>query len=155
MTAGTLDLSIRRGDRVVELGLSGDLDLATASRLREAIAWLRFSRERDQTIVIDTRHLDFVAVAGYRALRAALVAPDGSPDPSVVCIDGPVVARLESAITASRTSGTSRTPRASRASARRSPSHHWRRMTPATSSVKSSPVPQNSPAEVRWSDSRG
>lgn len=135
--AGVLDVSIRRHDRVVEIALAGDLDLATAPRLREAMTWLRFSRDPGQTIVIDTRRLEFIAAAGYRALRAELVGPDGSADPSVACIDGRAVARLESAISASR------------ASARFSPSHHWRRTIPATTSVNSSPTPQNNPAAVR------
>jgi anti-anti-sigma regulatory factor len=87
----------RRGD-VVELALAGDLDLATAYLLRDAMTWLRFAQEPGQTIVIDTRSLAFVAVAGYRALRAALLRPGGVPDPGVVCIVGPVVARFESAL---------------------------------------------------------
>lgn len=96
--AGVLDMSIRRRGDVVELALAGDLDLATAHLLREAMTWLRFTQERGQTIVIDTRPLGFVAAAGYRALRAALVRPNGLPDPDVVCIVGPVVARFESAV---------------------------------------------------------
>jgi anti-anti-sigma factor len=96
--AGVLDVSIHRRGDVVELALAGDLDLATAHILREAITWLRFTQELGQTIVVDTRSLDFVAVAGYRALLAALVRPDGVPDPAVVCIVGPVVARFESAL---------------------------------------------------------
>ena len=43
---GALDVSIRRRDHVIELSLAGDLDLATAHRLREAMAWLRFTQER-------------------------------------------------------------------------------------------------------------
>jgi anti-anti-sigma factor len=113
---GVLDVSIRRRDHVVELGLAGDLDLATAHRLREAMTWLRFTLDRDQTIVIDTRALDFVAVAGYRALRAELVGPDGVPDRSVVCITGPVITRFESALGTALASGVSRIPHASRAS---------------------------------------
>ena len=41
---GTLDLSIHRRGAVIELGLSGELDIATALRLGEAMAWLRISR---------------------------------------------------------------------------------------------------------------
>jgi hypothetical protein len=78
---GTLDLSINRRGPVIELGLTGDLDMATAPRLGEAMAWLRFSRGPAATIVIDTSDLDFVAAAGYRAQLAALVGPDGRPDP--------------------------------------------------------------------------
>jgi hypothetical protein len=97
---GTLDLSIRRRGAVIELGLSGDLDMATAPRLGEAMAWLRFSRGHASTIVIDTSDVDFIAAAGYRALQAALVGPDGLWDPRVVWIVGPAVARLEAVICA-------------------------------------------------------
>jgi anti-anti-sigma factor len=97
-----LALSIQRGGAVIELGLSGDLDMATAPRLREAMAWLRFSSEPATTIVIDTTDVDFIAAAGYRALQAALVGPNGLWDPRVVLIVGPAVARLEAAISAAR-----------------------------------------------------
>jgi anti-anti-sigma factor len=100
-----LDVSIRRQGDVVELALAGDLDLATAHVLREAMTWLRFAQAPGQTIVIDTRSLDFVAVAGYRALRAAMVRADGTPDPGVACIVGPVVARFESALGAALAGG--------------------------------------------------
>jgi hypothetical protein len=100
---GTLDLSIRRRGGVIELGLAGDLDMATAPRLGEAMAWLRFSRGHASTIVIDTSDVDFIAAAGYRALQAALVGPDGLWDPRVVLIVGPAVARLEAALSARST----------------------------------------------------
>lgn len=99
---GMLALSIQRGGAVIELGLSGDLDMATAPRLREAMAWLRFSSEPATTIVIDTTDVDFIAAAGYRALQAALVGPNGLWDPRVALIVGPAVARLEAAISAAR-----------------------------------------------------
>jgi hypothetical protein len=111
--AGLLDMSIRRRGDVVELALAGDLDLATVHVLREAMTWLRFTQERGQAIVIDTQALDFVAVAGYRALRAELVQPGGAPDPKVTCIVGPVIARFESALgTALAQSGGCVPPRA-------------------------------------------
>jgi hypothetical protein len=100
---GTLDLSISRRGAVMELGLSGDLDMATAPRLGEAMAWLRFGRGHASTIVIDTTDVDFIAAAGYRALQAALVGPDGLWDPRVVWIVGPAVARLEAVISAAST----------------------------------------------------
>jgi hypothetical protein len=101
--SGTLDLSIRRRGAVIELGLAGDLDMATAPRLGEAMAWLRFSRGPAATIVIDTSDVDFIAAAGYRALQAALVGPDGLWDPRVALIVGPAVARIEAAIVAAST----------------------------------------------------
>src|ERR671917_387062 len=45
--------------------------------------------------------------------------------------------------------------RSARAAARTSSTHHWRTITAATTRVNSSPVPQNRPAAVRWSDRRG
>jgi hypothetical protein len=113
---GTLDVSIRRRGDVIELGLAGDLDMATAPRLGEALALARdmataprpgeataghcSGRSHAATIVIDTSDVDFMAAAGYRALQAALVGPDGLWDPRVACIVGPAVARLEAAISA-------------------------------------------------------
>jgi hypothetical protein len=99
---GMLALSIQRPGAVIELGLSGDLDMATAPRLGEAMAWLRFSGDPATTIVIDTSNVDFIAAAGYRALQAALVGPNGLWDPRVAPIVGPAVARLEAAISAAR-----------------------------------------------------
>jgi hypothetical protein len=98
---GMLGLSIQRRGSVIDLDLSGDLDMATAPRLGEAMAWLRVSSGPRTTIVIDTSDVDFVAAAGYRALQAALVGPNGLWDPRVALIVGPAVARLEAAISAS------------------------------------------------------
>jgi hypothetical protein len=98
---GMLGLSIQRRGSVIDLGLSGDLDMATAPRLGEAMAWLRVSSGPGTTIVIDTSDVDFIAAAGYRALQAALVGPNGLWDPRVALIVGPAVARLEAAISAS------------------------------------------------------
>lgn len=102
---GTLDLSVRRHGALIELGLAGDLDMATAPRLGEAMAWLRFSRGPAPTIVIDTTDLDFVAAAGYHALQTVMVRADGLWDPRVVLVVGPALARLEAAISASSTPG--------------------------------------------------
>jgi hypothetical protein len=99
---GMLALSIQRGGAVIELGLAGDLDMATAPRLTEAMAWLRFSSGPTTTIVIDTTDVNFIAAGGYRALQAALVGPNGLWDPRVALIVGPAVARLEAAISAAR-----------------------------------------------------
>jgi hypothetical protein len=97
---GALGLSIHRRGAVIELSLSGELDMATAPRLGEAMAWLRSSSGPAATIVIDTSDVDFVAAAGYRALQAALVRPDGLWDPRVALVVGPALARLEAAIAA-------------------------------------------------------
>jgi hypothetical protein len=97
---GTLQLSIHRRGAVIELGLSGELDMATAPRLGEAMAWLRISSGPATTIVIDTSDVDFIAAAGYRAVQAALVGPDGLWDRRVALIVGPALARLEAAISA-------------------------------------------------------
>jgi hypothetical protein len=93
-----LTLSIRRRGAVIELGLSGELDMATAPRLGEAMAWLRFSGGPGTPILIDTSDVDFISAAGYRALQAALVGPNGLWDPRVALIVGRAVARLEAAI---------------------------------------------------------
>lgn len=93
-----LALSIRRRGVVIELGLAGDLDMATAPRLGEAMAWLRFSGDPGTTIVIDTSDVDFISAAGYRALQAALFGPNGLWDTHVALIVGRAVARLEHAI---------------------------------------------------------
>jgi hypothetical protein len=74
--------------------------MATAPRLGEAMAWLRLSSAPATTIVIDTSGVEFIAAAGYRALLAVLVRPDGLWDPRVALIVGPAVARLEAAIAA-------------------------------------------------------
>jgi anti-anti-sigma factor len=97
---GMLAMSIQRRGGVVELRLSGDLDMATAPRLREAMVWLRFGSDPTTTIVIDTSDIEFVAAAGYRALQAALVGPNGLWDPRVVLVVGSAVARLEAAVAA-------------------------------------------------------
>jgi hypothetical protein len=102
---GMLALSIQRGGAVIELGLSGDLDMATSQRLGDAMAWLRFSSDPTTTIVIDTSDVDFIAAAGYRALQAALVGPNGLWDPRVALVVGPAVARLEAAISAASGAG--------------------------------------------------
>lgn len=99
---GMLTLSIARRGGVLELGLSGELDMATAPRLGEAMAWLHLSGGPATTVVIDTSDVDFVSAAGYRALQAALVGPHGVWDPRVSLIVGPAVARLEAAISAAR-----------------------------------------------------
>jgi hypothetical protein len=100
-----LAMSIQRRGAVIELGLSGDLDMATAQRLGDAMAWLRFSSDPTTTIVIDTSDVDFIAAAGYRALQAALVGPNGLWDPRVALVVGPAVARLEAAISAASGAG--------------------------------------------------
>ncbi|HLM64909.1 MAG TPA: hypothetical protein VK306_11475 [Acidimicrobiales bacterium] len=76
---------------LVELRLDGELDMATAPRLAEAVAWLR---RGGRTVVVDTRGLVFVGVAGERALRAAVTGPDGGRDPQVLIVVGAAVGRL-------------------------------------------------------------
>ena len=99
---GALDISIHRRGAVIELGLSGELDMATAPRLGEAMAWLRWSCGPTTTIVIDTSNVDFIAAAGYRAVQMALVRSDGLWDPHVTLIVGRALARLEAAISGAR-----------------------------------------------------
>jgi hypothetical protein len=86
--------------------------MATAPRLGEAMAWLRLSSAPATTIVIDTSGVEFIAAAGYRALLAVLVRPDGLWDPRVALIVGPAVARLEAAIAAASAPSARRRTRA-------------------------------------------
>src|SRR5262245_12719418 len=97
---GTLVVSVERRGAVVALELSGELDMATAPRVREAMAWLRASSGPRTTIVIDTTGVDFIAAAGYRPLQAALVGTNGVRDTRVALMMGPAAARLEAAISA-------------------------------------------------------
>jgi hypothetical protein len=108
---GVLDVSIRRRGNVVELSLSGALDIASAPRLGEAMALahdmagtrrsVRPVRAGDRrrghgaTIVIDTGDIALVDSVGYQALQAELVGPNGLWDPGVVWIVGPAVATFE------------------------------------------------------------
>jgi anti-anti-sigma factor len=88
-----LELHIRPRTHHVELELAGELDLASAPRLKAAMAWLRARDHR--TIVVDTRRLDFVDLAGYRALRSALDGSDGHRDPRTLYVVGAALARLQ------------------------------------------------------------
>ena len=83
---GMLALSIQRRGAVIELGLSGELDMATARRLGDAMARLRSESGPATPIVVDTSDVDRVTDAGYRHLRAALVGPNGLWDPKVALI---------------------------------------------------------------------
>jgi hypothetical protein len=51
--AGTIELSIHRRGGVIELDVSGELDMATAPRLGEAMVWLRMSSCPATIIVIN------------------------------------------------------------------------------------------------------
>lgn len=93
----TLSLRSRPRRHAVELRLAGDLDLANAPRLLAAMAWLR--RRHRHVIVIDTRDLSFVDVAGYRAFEASLNDPTGARDPRVVYVAGAVLAHLQGLLT--------------------------------------------------------
>lgn len=110
-TPGVLDVSIRRRGTVVELSLCGALDWASAQRLGEVMALARDMagrrrstppvrpggrrRRRRATIVIDTGDIALVDAAGYQALQAELVGPNGLWDPGVAWIVGPAVAAFE------------------------------------------------------------
>jgi anti-anti-sigma factor len=87
-----LTLDLHPGDHSLQLQLAGDLDVASAGRLRAALAWLR--RRRRGMLVIDSQELDFVDLTGYRVLEEAVRHPNGCPDPFVVHVEGRVVTRL-------------------------------------------------------------
>lgn len=88
-----LHLTLQRRQHLVELRLAGDLDLSNANLLTRAMGWLR--RRTSGMIVIDSRDLVFVDLAGYRALNRALDSPDGRRDPRVLHVIGTVVTKLE------------------------------------------------------------
>jgi hypothetical protein len=110
---GVLDVSIQRRGNVIELSLAGALDIASASRLGEAMALARemattqrnahpaardFPRGHTTTIMIDTSDIDVVDSSGYQALQEALVGPNGLWDPGVTWIIGPAVVTFEASI---------------------------------------------------------
>lgn len=103
-----LTISVERRGDVVELCLAGELDTSNAARLDEAMDWLRHERERRAggSIVVDTRPLRFVDVAGHRAIGRVALRPDGTPDPEVICIVGPVVARMRRLLAMATMTGT-------------------------------------------------
>jgi hypothetical protein len=76
-----------------ELVLRGELDIGGAQRVLDAMAWCR--RRGRGLMVVDTRGLTFIDVAGYRALRQALNCPPGEPAGCSVHRAGPVVIALE------------------------------------------------------------
>jgi anti-anti-sigma factor len=104
---GGLQLGLRKRRAAVELTLAGELDLVTAPRLLAAMEWLR--RRYRHVIVVDTRDLEFVDLAGYRAFDACLRDPaDGERDPRVVYVVGDALAHLQSILAAITGSGSPR-----------------------------------------------
>jgi hypothetical protein len=97
---GILVVWVERRGAVVALELSGELDMATAPRVGEAMAGSAPALPPADDHRDRHHGVDFIAAAGYRALRAALVGRDGVWDARVALIVGPVVARVEAAISA-------------------------------------------------------
>ena len=97
---GTLVVSVERRGAVVALALSGAARHGHRPPGRRGDGLAPRRHRPRTTIVIDSTGVDFIAAAGYRALRAALVGPEGVWDARVALIVGPVVARLEAAISA-------------------------------------------------------
>ncbi|HKE72674.1 MAG TPA: STAS domain-containing protein [Acidimicrobiales bacterium] len=90
---GALELHADDRGRCVRLHVEGDLDAYNAPQLVEAMAWLR--RRHDGGIVLDLHDVRFVDMSGYRAIHRASCDSEGRPDPHVVRVIGPVVAKLE------------------------------------------------------------
>lgn len=88
-----LVLGLSRRRHAVELGLAGDLDLINVPRFLAAMGWLR--RRTRQVIVVDTRGLDFVDLAGYRAFEASLQDRSGARDPRILYVVGDALARVQ------------------------------------------------------------
>ncbi|HEY3140958.1 MAG TPA: hypothetical protein VGJ86_07500 [Acidimicrobiales bacterium] len=86
-------LGLSRRRHAVELGLAGDLDLINVPRFLAAMGWLR--RRTRQVIVVDTRGLDFVDLAGYRAFEASLQDRSGARDPRILYVVGDALARVQ------------------------------------------------------------
>ncbi len=87
------DLDLDGRSHVVRLHVTGELDAYTAPRLVEAVSWLR--RRHDGGLVLDLHDVTFVDTVGYRAIHRASCDDDGRPDPRVVRVIGPAVAKLE------------------------------------------------------------
>jgi hypothetical protein len=118
---GVLDVSIRLRGNVVEMSLAGPLDMASVPRLGEAMTLARdmastrrsarqvgtggCRRRHGATIVVDTSDVVLVDSAGYRALQAELVGPNGLWDPGVAWIVGPAVATFEASTCAAPRAG--------------------------------------------------
>ena len=86
-----MDLDDR--SQVVRLHVAGELDSYTAPRLVDAVKWLR--RRHAGGLVLDLHDVTFVDTVGYRAIHHASCDEDGRPDPRVVRVIGPAVAKLE------------------------------------------------------------
>ena len=102
-----LEMDVTARGRAVQLHLAGDLDVASAGRFTAAVSWLR---RTGRLVIVDTRRLQFVGLAGDRALQDAAGYDElGRPDPHVVVLVGPAVARFRdvlSRLTATATSAT-------------------------------------------------
>ena len=104
--ADGLVLGLSRRSHSVELELAGDLDMVNAPRFLAAMGWLR--RRTRQIIVVDTRRLNFVDLAGYRAFEASLHDRSGARDPRILYVVGDALARVQRAVRAVTSSGTPR-----------------------------------------------
>ena len=63
-------ISIVQSDHAAELALRGELDLATAPRLREELLWLIAGGIRE--VIVDLGHLDFIDSTGLSVLVMAM-----------------------------------------------------------------------------------
>ncbi len=63
-------ISIVQNDHATELALSGELDLATAPRLRAELLWLIAGGVRE--VIVDLADLDFIDSTGWSVLVMAM-----------------------------------------------------------------------------------
>jgi len=87
-----LDISIRReGDRVV-VAMDGELDMASAPRLEEAVQSSEL--ELDTTVVLDLQQLQFIDSTGLRAILSLRERCDERGQQFAVTRGSPQVQRL-------------------------------------------------------------
>jgi len=87
-----LDISIRReGDRVV-VAMDGELDMASAPRLEEAVQSSEL--ELDTTVVLDLQRLQFIDSTGLRAILSLRERCDERGQQFAVTRGSPQVQRL-------------------------------------------------------------
>lgn len=87
-----LDLDVRTLGAASQLTVTGELDLATAPRLEEALDWLRATRCR--RVVLDLRGVTFCDCSGLSVLVEADTAMSAGGGHLIVCGPSTALRRL-------------------------------------------------------------